>query len=90
MFFAAHNSSMSPAPATLAGAQPIELWDAWQYAANEATLRLRIWSTAPSEDKAQAHAAYLAALDREEHAAVVLAERLEPVPTSMNRTTEGD
>jgi hypothetical protein len=55
---------------------PIELWDAWQFAANEATLRLRIWSTAPNDNKAHAHATYLAALDREEQAALVLEQRL--------------
>jgi hypothetical protein len=57
-------------------AEPIDLWDAWQFAATEATLKLRIWSTAPNAEKGQAHTAYLAALDREEHAALVLGNRL--------------
>ncbi|MEA2273047.1 MAG: hypothetical protein QOI98_1755 [Solirubrobacteraceae bacterium] len=57
-------------------ASPIELWDAWQFAATEATLKLRIWFTAPSDDKSQAHTAYLAALDREQQAALVLGKRL--------------
>jgi hypothetical protein len=58
--------------------EPLELWDAWQYAATEATLKLRIWCTAPNESKEQAHATYVAALDREEQAARVLAYRLQP------------
>ena len=83
MFFAARSTSMRSALPSVFDTKPIDLWDAWQFAATEATLKLRIWSTAPSEDKAQAHAAYLAALDREEHAALVLGNRLA-------RTTEGD
>jgi hypothetical protein len=75
MFFTARDSSMGPA---LVDTEPIDLWEAWQFAATEATLKLRIWSTAPSDDKAQAHTAYLAALDREEHAALVLGNRLRP------------
>jgi hypothetical protein len=78
MFFAARNSSVRSAPPTVFDTKPIDLWDAWQFAATEATLKLRIWCTAPSKDKTQAHAAYLAALDREEHAARVLAHRLLP------------
>jgi hypothetical protein len=57
---------------------PLELWDAWQFAATEATLKLRIWCTAPAETKAQAHTTYIAALDREEQAARLLAYRLRP------------
>jgi hypothetical protein len=58
--------------------EPLELWDAWQFAATEATLKLRIWCTAPAESKAQAHTTYVAALDREEQAARLLACRLQP------------
>jgi hypothetical protein len=76
MFFADRNATIKSSPPVLVDAKPIDLWDAWQFAANEATLKLRIWSTAPNGDKAQAHAAYLAALDREEHAALVLGNRL--------------
>jgi hypothetical protein len=76
MFFAARNSSITSAPSSVADAESIALWDAWEFAATEATLKLRIWSTAPHEDKAHAHMAYLAALDREEHAALVLGNRL--------------
>ena len=52
MFFAARNTSITPAPHMVVDAKPIDLWDAWQFAANEATLKLRIWSTAPNADKA--------------------------------------
>ena len=76
MFFTERNNSTRLAPPTVVDAKPIDLWDAWQFAATEATLKLRIWSTAPNADKANAHAAYLAALDREEHAALVLGNRL--------------
>jgi hypothetical protein len=58
--------------------ETLEFWDAWQFAATEATLKLRIWSTAPNETKAHAYATYRAALDREEQAARVLADRLTP------------
>jgi hypothetical protein len=64
------------APPIVFDSEPIDLWDAWEFAATEATLKLRIWCTAPSEDKSQAHTAYLAALDREEQAALVLGNRL--------------
>jgi hypothetical protein len=76
MFFTTRNSDTRSRPLTVFDAKPIDLWDAWKSAATEATLKLRIWSTAPSDDKAHAHAAYLAALDREEHAALVLGNRL--------------
>jgi hypothetical protein len=59
-------------------ADALELWDEWQFAATEATLKLRIWCTAPAETKAQAHTTYVAALDREEQAARLLAHRLRP------------
>ncbi|MEA2478381.1 MAG: hypothetical protein QOJ07_303 [Thermoleophilaceae bacterium] len=56
--------------------EPIELFDAWLFAATEATLELQSWTAAPSERKAEAHAVYVAALDREEQAALVLGNRL--------------
>jgi hypothetical protein len=52
-----------------------DLWDAWLFAEADASLALREWSWAPDADKPDAYAAYRAALDREEQAAVVL-ERL--------------
>jgi hypothetical protein len=57
--------------------KPILLWDAWLFAEAEASLMLDAWLSAPPTDKASRHAGYRAALDREEHAARVLAERME-------------
>jgi hypothetical protein len=54
----------------------IELWDAWVFAEVETDLALDTWYGAPHEDKRVAHAAYVAALDREEQAASTLALRL--------------
>jgi len=54
----------------------IELWDAWVFAEVETDLALDTWYSAPREDKLGAHAAYVAALDREEKAADTLALRL--------------
>jgi hypothetical protein len=51
-----------------------DLWDAWAFAALEAQLALGHWTTAARELKASAFASYRAALDREERAAVLLAE----------------
>jgi hypothetical protein len=62
----------------VADAHPIDLWDAWLFAEAEASLSLQAWSSAATDDKAGAHAVYLAALDREEQAARVLADRLHP------------
>ena len=54
-------------------AKPIDLWDAWLFAEAEASLALANWCQAPDADKANAYTTYAAALDREEHAARVLA-----------------
>ncbi len=54
-------------------AKPIDLWDAWLFAAAEASLALATWTRTVDGDKASAHATYVAALDREEQAARVLA-----------------
>jgi hypothetical protein len=58
-------------------ARLIDLWDAWLFAAADATLALGDWSCAADPDKSDACAAYRAALDREEQAALVL-ERCSP------------
>jgi hypothetical protein len=58
-------------------ARLIDLWDAWLFAAADASLALADWSCAPDADKSDAYAAYRAALDREEQAALVL-ERYSP------------
>ncbi|HEV7884036.1 MAG TPA: hypothetical protein VGO81_10725 [Solirubrobacteraceae bacterium] len=57
-------------------AQPVDLWGAWLFAAAESSLMLRAWSTAAIEHRMGAYAGYRAALDREAHAALVLANRL--------------
>ena len=54
-------------------ANPIDLWDAWLFAEADASLALATWNHAPDVDKARAHAAYVAALDREQQAGLVLA-----------------
>jgi hypothetical protein len=57
-------------------AKPIDLWHAWLFAAAEASLMLHAWSVAATEHRMGAYVGYRAALDREEHAALVLARRL--------------
>jgi hypothetical protein len=50
-----------------------DLFDAWVFAARDAELACSAWAAGPSDGRAEAHAVYRAALDREERAAVVLA-----------------
>jgi hypothetical protein len=54
------------------------LWDAWMFAEVEAELALAVWSGAPEGDQERAHSVYVAALDREEQAALALALKVEP------------
>jgi hypothetical protein len=56
--------------------RPADLFDAWLFAETDATLALAAWRSAPRAEKRDAHAAYMAALDREAHAAEVLADRV--------------
>ena len=56
---------------------PAALFDDWLIAETEATLALQAWRAARPFGKRRAHASYLAALDREEHAATRLASRLQ-------------
>lgn len=75
---------MRTSPPTVGGAaalaigdaKPIDLWGAWLLAAADSSLMLQAWSVAAAEDRVGAYAGYRAALDREEHAALVLARRL--------------
>jgi hypothetical protein len=60
----------------LSDMRPIELYDAWLFAEADATLALAAWRTAARPDKGDAHAAYIAALDREAHAAALLEYRI--------------
>jgi hypothetical protein len=50
-----------------------DLFDAWVFAADDATRALAAWATSVHDGRDEAHAVYRAALDREEHAAAVLA-----------------
>jgi hypothetical protein len=59
-------------------ARAADLWDAWRFAAVESTLALNDWMTAGLEEKEIGYDAYLACLDREEQAAIALAEHVDP------------
>jgi hypothetical protein len=49
-----------------------EIWEAWLIAEAEVELAYREWAAASSAERGDRYAAYLAALDREGQAAVVL------------------
>jgi hypothetical protein len=70
----------------LGSVRPADLYDAWVFAAADATLALAAWLGAPSAAKRDAHAAYRAALDREEHAADLLAYRLRGAVPARTQT----
>ena len=53
-------------------ARLIDLWDAWLFAEADVGRALGDWSCAADAEKADAYAAYRAALEREEQAALVL------------------
>jgi hypothetical protein len=53
-----------------------EFWDSWAFAAAEVGVAFEMWRLAARGEKADACAAYHAALDREQQAAEVLALRL--------------
>jgi hypothetical protein len=55
-----------------------DLFDAWKFAAADAAHALDAWRSADRAEKRTAHAAYVAALDREAQAAVLLERRLRP------------
>jgi hypothetical protein len=74
-------ASRAPAPSLRLGAKQIEeVFDALVFAARDATRALEGWCTSLADDRADAHAAYRAALDREERAATVLAAALRARP----------
>jgi hypothetical protein len=56
---------------------PFELFAAWVQAEHDASITPARWRDAADGVKGDAHAGYLAALDREAHAADVLRRRLE-------------
>jgi hypothetical protein len=85
MFFEYRRTSCAPAQViafdggtveSLHEAEPIDLFDAWLFAEAECGLTLQGWCAAGVDEKAAAHTAYSAALDREEQAARVLCDRL--------------
>jgi hypothetical protein len=59
-------------------ARAADLWDAWRFAAVESALALKDWMIASRDEKELGYGAYLACLDREEEAAIALAERVDP------------
>ena len=69
-------TTLSPAGISERLLAPAALFDDWLIAETEATLALAAWRAARSASKPRAHASYRAALDREEHAAAALANRL--------------
>ena len=62
---------------TLLRLDPLELFDAWLQAELDASVSLARWCDSEDGAKGDAHAAYLAALEREAHAADVLRRRVE-------------
>ena len=63
--------------ARLVGPGPADLYDAWLFAAADATLALADWRSASSGERGDAYAAYVAALDREEQAATRFGMRVQ-------------
>jgi hypothetical protein len=59
-----------------------DLFDAWVFAARDAELALGAWASTQPGERAEAHAVYRAALDREERAAAVLASARSRQPAS--------
>jgi hypothetical protein len=77
------NPAPPPTPGVLARfsvrpVSPAALYDDWLIAETEATLALAAWRAARPAAKPWAHASYLAALDREQDAALMLEDRLNP------------
>jgi hypothetical protein len=91
VFFAGANPSLTSgrvaggARVGVSDKKAIDLFDAWLFAEADASLMLSAWSSAAPEDRADAHAGYRAALDREEQAARCLAERVRPGRSSSTR-----
>jgi hypothetical protein len=69
-------------PALSKPSQFDELSDAWVLAAHESRVAWQTWLASAARDRGAAYVGYRASLDREEHAATVLAAA---VATSRNR-----
>ncbi len=65
-----------PGPTDLETCRVENLHDAWSFAAGEATSALHAWMTSDPSGRRDAYAVYVAAVDREERAAAVLARRI--------------
>jgi len=61
-----------------------DLFDAWVFAARDAELALGARASSQPGERAEAHAVYRAALDREERAAAVLASAKSRQPASAS------
>ena len=57
--------------------RPADLYDAWLFAETDAALALDAWRSAGPEDRPDAYAVYVAALEREGQAAMLLERRLQ-------------
>ena len=63
----------------------VDFWDAWRYAQAEVSVAFSAWTTAPTDERGDLHAAYRAALDREEQAAAMLGFALRAPATGRSR-----
>lgn len=72
-FHAADISAAPRGPSASSHLRELGLWDAWVFAAGDATRALGEWNEAAPGDAGVAYAVYRAALDREDRAAAVLA-----------------
>jgi hypothetical protein len=59
-------------------ARQADLWDAWRFAAVESALALKDWMIAGRGERELGYDAYLVCLDREEEAAIAVAEAVDP------------
>jgi hypothetical protein len=79
-FFGAGRSSCIASG--LDGVRVEDLFDAWVFAARDAELALGAWGSSQPSERADAHAVYRAALDREECAAAALASATSMQPAA--------
>jgi len=75
---AAPVSDPPPAEVLRAHVRAIDLFDGWLFAESATELALAACRSAPNEERGDAFAAYVAALDREQQAASALERALSP------------
>jgi hypothetical protein len=68
-----------------ADAREADFWDAWVFAAVESALALEAWLSAAQDEKLRGYWAYIACLNREEAAAMALADRVDPAAAARLR-----